>query len=52
MTTIKKYVHLFLEKFQSDQVPLLAAALAYYFLLSIVPLFLVGLALVPYFPII
>ncbi|NBJ70789.1 MULTISPECIES: YihY/virulence factor BrkB family protein [Clostridia] len=51
MTTIKKYVHLFLEKFQSDQVPLLAAALAYYFLLSIVPLFLVGFALIPYFPI-
>lgn len=51
MSTIKKYSQLFLEKFQTDQVPLLAAALAYYFLLSIVPLFLIGFTLIPYFPI-
>ncbi|MGM0943047.1 MAG: YihY/virulence factor BrkB family protein [Bacillota bacterium] len=49
MSNIKAIAKQFTAKFKSDNVPLLAAALAYYFLLSIVPLFLVCFALIPYF---
>jgi membrane protein len=38
----------FMIKFQEDNVPLLAAAQAYYYLLSIVPLLIVGFAIIPY----
>ncbi|PAV27861.1 ribonuclease [Virgibacillus profundi] len=39
----------FMAKFKEDNVPLLAAAQAYYYLLSVVPLLIVCFALIPYF---
>lgn len=44
-----KYAKRFMAKFSGDNVPLLAAAQAYYYLLSIVPLLIVCFALIPYF---
>lgn len=38
----------FISEFQKDNVPLLAAAQAYYYLLSIVPLFILLLSILPY----
>ncbi len=49
MSKLKAYTRLFRSKFKTDNVPLLSAGLAYYFLLSIVPLFLVCFSLIPYF---
>lgn len=49
MSELIKYAKRFMEKFSGDNVPLLAAAQAYYYLLSIVPLLIVCFALIPYF---
>ncbi|MBM7601831.1 membrane protein [Virgibacillus halotolerans] len=49
MSNIIKYAKRFMAKFSGDNVPLLAAAQAYYYLLSIVPLLIVCFALIPYF---
>lgn len=49
MSTLTHYSKRFIAKFKADDVPLLAAAQAYYYLLSIVPLFIVCFALIPYF---
>lgn len=46
---IKSYVQTFITKFKDDDVPLLAASLAYYFLLSVFPLLVVAFAIIPYF---
>lgn len=49
MSNLKNVAKRFMTKFQEDKVPLLAAAQAYYYLLSIVPLLIVCFALIPYF---
>lgn len=49
MSKLKNDAKRFMAKFQKDNVPLLAAAQAYYYLLSIVPLLIVCFALIPYF---
>lgn len=46
---IKSNVQTFMTKFKDDDVPLLAASLAYYFLLSVFPLLVVAFAIIPYF---
>ncbi|SFE89325.1 YihY/virulence factor BrkB family protein [Alteribacillus iranensis] len=48
MNQIKKYIKDLVAEFQKDNVPLLAAAQAYYYLLSIVPLLIVCFSLIPY----
>ncbi|WP_182201152.1 YihY/virulence factor BrkB family protein [Paraliobacillus salinarum] len=48
MSKIKAYGQAFFQKFQEDNVPLLAAAQAYYYLLAIVPLLIVCFAIIPY----
>jgi membrane protein len=49
MSKTINYAKRFMGKFSGDNVPLLAAAQAYYYLLSIVPLLVVCFALIPYF---
>ena len=49
MSKIINYAKRFMKRFSGDNVPLLAAAQAYYYLLSIVPLLIVCFALIPYF---
>ncbi len=44
ISTIKNFIH----EFQKDNVPLLAAAQAFYYLLSIVPLLILLLSILPY----
>ncbi|MFD1337222.1 YihY/virulence factor BrkB family protein [Oceanobacillus iheyensis] len=46
---IKSDAQTFITKFKNDDVPLLAASLAYYFLLSVFPLLVVAFAIIPYF---
>lgn len=48
MSNVKDFSKQFMNKFKEDNVPLLAAAQAYYYLLSIVPLLIVCFAIVPY----
>ncbi|OZU87283.1 ribonuclease [Virgibacillus indicus] len=49
MSKFKSFGKDFMTKFKEDNVTLLAAAQAYYYLLSIVPLLVVCFALIPYF---
>ncbi|WP_087975101.1 YihY/virulence factor BrkB family protein [Oceanobacillus rekensis] len=49
MSQIKKFSKGFMERFKEDNVTLLAAALAYYFLLAVFPLLIVAFAIIPYF---
>lgn len=48
MDKLKKLIKNFMEKFNENNVTLLAASLAYYFLLAIFPLLIVGFAIIPY----
>lgn len=48
MSTIATYIKEVFAEFQKDNVPLLAAAQAYYYLLSIVPILIIGFAIIPY----
>lgn len=48
MDKLKKLIKQFMEKFNENNVTLLAASLAYYFLLAIFPLLIVGFAIIPY----
>ncbi|MHA6253460.1 YihY/virulence factor BrkB family protein [Oceanobacillus sp. CAU 1775] len=48
MDKIKKIMKEFMEKFNEHNVTLLAASLAYYFLLAIFPLLVVAFAIIPY----
>lgn len=49
MDKLKNYMAVFMEKFKEDNITLLAAGLAYYFLLAIFPLLIVGFTIIPYF---
>ncbi|AVQ97697.1 ribonuclease [Oceanobacillus iheyensis] len=49
MKKIKAYGKKFIEQFQKDNVPILSAAQAYYYFLSIFPLIVFCFALIPYF---
>jgi membrane protein len=49
MSQIKEFSKRFTERFEEDNVTLLAAALAYYFLLAVFPLLIVAFAIIPYF---
>ncbi len=49
MNKIKRYGKVISEKIKEDNITLLAAALAYYFLLAVFPLLIVGFAIIPYF---
>lgn len=49
MKKVKAYGKKFIEQFQKDNVPILSAAQAYYYFLSIFPLIVVCFALIPYF---
>ncbi|MGJ9460342.1 YihY/virulence factor BrkB family protein [Oceanobacillus sp. CF4.6] len=49
MAKVKKISKNFMERFKENNVTLLAASLAYYFLLSIFPLLIVAFAIIPYF---
>lgn len=49
MNRIKSYITVFMERFNQANVTLLAAGLAYYFLLAIFPLLIVGFAIIPFF---
>ncbi|MFC4025599.1 YihY/virulence factor BrkB family protein [Oceanobacillus longus] len=49
MAKVKNFLKNFMERFKEDNVTLLAASLAYYFLLSIFPLLIVAFAIIPYF---
>lgn len=49
MNKLKNNITIFMEKFNEHHVTLLAASLAYYFLLAIFPLLIVGFAIIPYF---
>ncbi|WP_019379296.1 YihY/virulence factor BrkB family protein [Virgibacillus halodenitrificans] len=49
MPKMKTYGKSFIARFQEDNVPLLAAAQAYYYLLAIVPLLIVCFTIIPYF---
>ena len=48
MTILIKYIKEFMAEYKKDNVPLLAAAQAYYYLLAIVPLLIVCFAIIPY----
>ncbi|HLQ94892.1 MAG TPA: YihY/virulence factor BrkB family protein [Pseudogracilibacillus sp.] len=48
MGTTKKFAKSFIHKFLKDKVTLLAAGQAYYYLLSILPLLVIGFAIIPY----
>lgn len=49
MSTIKDYLKEFMKNFSENDVTLLAASQAYYYLLSIFPLLIVCFAIIPYF---
>lgn len=49
MSNLIDYVKALMEKYKKDNVPLLAAAQAYYYLLAIVPLLVTSFAVLPYF---
>jgi len=49
MSTIKKGIQVFIKRWKDENVTLLASSLAYYFLLSVFPLIIVTLAIIPYF---
>jgi len=49
MSTVIEYIKALLNEYKKDNIPILAAAQAYYYLLSIVPLFIVCFAIIPYF---
>jgi len=49
MDKAKKYITIFMDKFKEDNTTLIAAALAYYFLLAVFPLLVVGFSIIPYF---
>src|SRR5699024_1908009 len=49
MEKLKRMITAFIEKFNENNVTLLAASLSYYFLLAIFPLLIVGFAIIPYF---
>mgnify|MGYP001178149081 CR=1 FL=1 len=49
MDSMKQFAKILAGKFKEDNLTLLAASLAYYFLLSIFPLLIVGFAIIPYF---
>ncbi|WP_067730361.1 YihY/virulence factor BrkB family protein [Oceanobacillus damuensis] len=49
MTKFKRFSQNFMERFKDNNVTLLAASLAYYFLLAIFPLLIVAFAIIPYF---
>ncbi len=51
MSTFINYIKDLLAEFKKDNVPILAAAQAYYYLLSIFPLLIVCFAIIPYFKI-
>lgn len=51
MAAVKQFSQAFMKKFNQHNVTLLAASLAYYFLLAIFPLLIVGFAIIPYFQI-
>ncbi|MEK3906996.1 YihY/virulence factor BrkB family protein [Oceanobacillus sp. FSL W7-1309] len=51
MATVKQFSQEFMKKFNEQNVTLLAASLAYYFLLAIFPLLIVAFAIIPYFQI-
>ncbi|WP_152657656.1 YihY/virulence factor BrkB family protein [Oceanobacillus sp. CFH 90083] len=46
---IKQFFKDFMKRFSENNTTLLAAALAYYFLLAVFPLLIVGFAIIPYF---
>lgn len=46
---IKQFGKDFMKRFTENNTTLLAAALAYYFLLAVFPLLIVGFAIIPYF---
>src|SRR5690625_4926914 len=48
MSTIIDYIKAIMAEYKKDNVPILAAAQAYYYLLSIVPLLVVCFAIIPY----
>lgn len=48
MRTIIHYIKALLDEFKKDNVPILAAAQAYYYLLAIIPLLIVCFAIIPY----
>ncbi|GAB3069772.1 YihY/virulence factor BrkB family protein [Virgibacillus ainsalahensis] len=49
MSKLKNYMSEFITKFQEDNVPLLAAAQGYYYLLAVFPLLIVGFTIIPFF---
>lgn len=49
MNKLKNNIKIFMGKFNENNITLLAASLAYYFLLAIFPLLIVGFAIIPYF---
>lgn len=49
MSNLIDYAKAIMEKYKKDNVPLLAAAQAYYYLLAIVPLLVTSFAVLPYF---
>lgn len=49
MRNIKQFGQDFMKRFSENNITLLAAALAYYFLLAVFPLLIVGFAIIPYF---
>ncbi|WP_342772427.1 YihY/virulence factor BrkB family protein [Oceanobacillus arenosus] len=49
MSTLKYYATGLMKKFKEGNVPLLAAAQAYYYLLAVFPLLIVCFAIIPYF---
>lgn len=51
MVKVKNFAKDFMTKFKEDDVPLLASAQAYYYLLAIFPLIIVGFTIIPYFDI-
>lgn len=48
MSNVKQLTKNFMGRFKHDNVPLLAAGLAYYFLLAVFPLLVVAFAIIPY----
>lgn len=48
MKNMKWYIKELMKEFTKDNVPLLAAAQAYYYLLSLIPLLILLLAILPY----
>lgn len=49
MSTIITYIKDLLREFKKDDIPLLAASQAYYYLLAVFPLLIFGFAIIPYF---